>query len=108
MSKKNNYGPLMKELQDKIEKTKGWKEKPIGPLGQYISVPSSNAKYATLIEHILNPHLYDFIVYNQSDFTKLKELIRQVYSDGQVKGKTPGAAMVSEFTTVSGKIYSFW
>ena len=73
------YGPQMQNLLRAIEeedKRNGWRDKPIGPLGQHIKLLKED--WSPILETIFGKGLSGFIVTNYDDQNLLRTLMNQV------------------------------
>ncbi|ODV94576.1 hypothetical protein PACTADRAFT_81147 [Pachysolen tannophilus NRRL Y-2460] len=71
------YGHQIYNILDAVERDPGFKSKPIGPLGRYISIKQGEEKWSQLLEATLKSALEAFVVDNSHDFNRLSTLFRR-------------------------------
>lgn len=71
----NAYGTNVPKLLELIKQHKGWKKKPVGPVGTHLKL--KNPKFGPLLESVIGNTLSAFCVTNQQDRAQLENMRRR-------------------------------
>ena len=71
------WGLSMAKVINAINSTNRWKEKPIGPIGYYVTLKSEYSEWKDLINAVLLQTLDSFLVSNEHDRRLLQQIFRQ-------------------------------
>lgn len=71
------WGPSMAKVINAINSTNRWKEKPIGPIGYYVTLKSEYSEWKDLINAVLLQTLDSFLVSNEHDRRLLQQIFKQ-------------------------------
>lgn len=71
------WGPSMAKVISVINSTNKWREKPIGPIGHYVSLKSEYSEWKDLINAVLLQTLDSFLVTNEHDRRLLQQIFKQ-------------------------------
>lgn len=71
------WGPSMAKVINAINSTNRWKEKPIGPIGYYVTLKSEYSEWKDLINAVLLQTLDSFLVTNEHDRRLLQQIFKQ-------------------------------
>lgn len=71
------FGDTMPNIMRAIDQETGWQRKPIGPIGQHVSLPAEHRVYAGVLESFFSESLNAFLVDNERDKNLLNRILRQ-------------------------------
>lgn len=69
------YGPKTPQFLQAINSDRGWRDKPIGPIGQYVKL--DHQQYGGVLESFFAQILNAYICTNHEDSARLKRIHRQ-------------------------------
>ncbi|KAH8925274.1 P-loop containing nucleoside triphosphate hydrolase protein [Atractiella rhizophila] len=67
------YGPDVIALCQAIDAERGWKVKPLGPIGRYVKL--KDRRWLDVVETVLTSHLNAFVVQEEEDMRKLRAMM---------------------------------
>eukprot|EP00835_Amoeboradix_gromovi_P000347 NODE_12_length_45166_cov_0.552511.p2 type:complete len:1104 gc:universal NODE_12_length_45166_cov_0.552511:30976-27665(-) len=76
-NKINAIGGSTMELIINTINQSDWKFKPLGPIGLHVQLKSDYSQFHRILDSILARNMTDFIVFTQSDLSKLKSIMKQ-------------------------------
>lgn len=81
------YHPSVPVAMQAIDREKGWRQKPVGPLGLHITL--LDTKWLTIAERFFGSTLSGFLVTNYDDSARLRRLLDRVRCNSPVFVLTP-------------------
>ena len=71
------FGQCVEKLFKAVQKEKGWREIPVGPIGAHILICTDHQRYSKAIDAALGGLYKSYVVTNSNDATKLRQIMQR-------------------------------